>query len=60
VLEVNPLVALEAGFSGEALFGDEDGKQILMGIARKSIIRLLEFKLCHKELLGWKRRNRTS
>jgi hypothetical protein len=31
VLEVNPLVALEAGFSGEALFADEMGKQILMG-----------------------------
>jgi hypothetical protein len=33
VLEVNPLVALEAGFSGEALFADEKGKQILMGTA---------------------------
>jgi hypothetical protein len=34
VLEVNPLVALEAGFSGEALFADEKGKQILMGPAK--------------------------
>jgi hypothetical protein len=34
VLEVNPLVALEAGFSGEALFADEKGKQILMGTAK--------------------------
>ena len=34
VLEVNPLVALEAGFSGEALFADEKGKQILMGTAQ--------------------------
>jgi hypothetical protein len=33
VLEVNPLVALDAGFSGEALFADEEGKQILMGTA---------------------------
>ncbi|KIM87014.1 hypothetical protein PILCRDRAFT_4251 [Piloderma croceum F 1598] len=34
VLEVNPLVALEAGFSGEALFADEKGKQILMGTTK--------------------------
>jgi len=56
VLEVNPTVALEAGFSGETLFADEEGNRMLMGMSTIQSLRVqtLPQGIARMEIPGWK------